>query len=259
MSRTKSFDENIATEYGIPEAIMLNDVAFWEKQNRLNGRNFYNGRYWTYNTFKAFVGLYPYFSERTIKRAIQHLIDADLILVGNFDNDRFRHTNYYTLTDRAKEYFSECPNRECQNGTIGSAKMTPSYNNISNIENSNTVINNTDITLGTSLVSDETKRKKELFAQFWEAYPKCSRKVDKKGCEIAFLKIKNLEQIFPDIMASLEVWKKQWSKDNYKYTPMTKKWITHEYWTVTDMRTEKQIVADEAAMDLINKLHGGNQ
>ena len=39
---------------------------------------------------------------------------------------------------RAKEYFSECPNRECQNGTIGSAKMTPSYNNISNIENSNT-------------------------------------------------------------------------------------------------------------------------
>jgi hypothetical protein len=259
MSRTKSFDENIATEYGIPEAIMLNDVAFWEKQNRLNGRNFYNGRYWTYNTFKAFVGLYPYFSERTIKRAIQHLIEADLILVGNFDNDRFRHTNYYTLTDRAKEYFSECPNRECQNGTIGSAKMTLSYNNISNIENSNTVINNTDITLGASLVSDETKRKKELFAQFWEAYPKCSRKVDKKGCEIAFLKIKNLEQIFPDIMDSLEVWKKQWSKDNYQYTPMTKKWITHEYWTVTDMRTEKQIVADEAAMDLINKLHGGNQ
>ena len=259
MSRTKSFDEKIDTEYGIHEAIMLNDVAFWEKQNRLNGRNFYNGRYWTYNTFKAFVGLYPYFSERTIKRAIQHLIEADFILVGNFDNDRFRHTNYYTLTDRAKEYFSECPNRECQNGTIGSAKMTPSYNNISNIENSNTVINNTDITLGTSLVSDETKRKKELFAQFWEAYPKCSRKVDKKGCEIAFLKIKNLEQIFPDIMVSLEVWKKQWSKDDYQYTPMTKKWITHEYWTVTDMRTEKQIVADEAAMDLINKLHGGNQ
>lgn len=257
MSRTKSFDENIATEYGIPEAIMLNDVAFWEKQNRLNGRNFYNGRYWTYNTFKAFVGLYPYFSERTIKRAIQHLIEADLILVGNFDNDRFRHTNYYTLTDRAKDYFSECPNRECQNGTIESAKTTPSYISNNSIENSNTVINNTDITLGTSLVSDETKRKKQLFAQFWEAYPKCSRKVDKKGCEIAFLKIKNLEQIFPDIMASLEVWKKQWSKDNYQYTPMTKKWITHEYWTVTDMRTEKQIVADEVTTDYISKIFGG--
>lgn len=252
MSRTKSFDENIATEYGIPEAIMLNDVAFWEKQNRLNGRNFYNGRYWTYNTFKAFVGLYPYFSERTIKRAIQHLIEADLILVGNFDNDRFRHTNYYTLTDRAKEYFSECPNRECQNGTIESVKTTQSYISNNSIENSNTVINNTDITLGTSLVSDETKRKKELFAQFWEAYPKCSRKVDKKGCEIAFLKIKNLEQIFPDIMASLEVWKKQWSKDNYQYTPMTKKWITHEYWTVTDMRTERQVAADNITQEKLN-------
>ena len=256
---TNSFDVDIATEYGLVEAILLNIIAFWVKQNTLNDQNKHEGRYWTYNTFKAFAGLYPYFSERTIKRAIQHLIEADLILVGNFDNDRFRHTNYYTLTDRAKEYFSECPNRECQNGTIGSAKMTLSYNNISNIENNNTVINNTDITLGASLVSDETKRKKELFAQFWDAYPKCKRKVDKKGSEIAFLKIKNLELIFPDIMASLEVWKREWSKDNFEYVPMTKKWITHEYWTVTDMRTEKQIVADEAAMDLINKLHGGNQ
>lgn len=248
MSRTKSFDENIAAEYGLPEAIMLNDISYWEKQNRLNGRNFHEGKHWTYNTFKAFVGLYPYFSERTLKRAIQHLIDADLILVGNFDNDRFKHTNYYTLSDKAMEYFSERPNRQCQNGTIGSAKMTPSYNNISNIENSNTVINNTDITLGTSLVSDETKRKKELFEQFWKAYPKCKRKVDKKGCEIAFLKIKDLENIFPDIMASLEAWKKEWSKDDYKYTPMTKKWINQEYWLVLDMRSERQEAADNITL-----------
>lgn len=246
----QSFDEKIATEYGLPEAILLNNIAFWEKQNRLNDRNHFNGRYWTYNTFKAFQGLFPYMSERTLKRAIQHLIDADLILVGKFDNGNFTHTNYYTLTDRALEYFSERPNRECQNGTIGGDKMAQAYNYNTNIDNSNTVITS-DITLGASLVSDETKRKKELFEQFWKAYPKCKRKVDKKGSEIAFLKIKNLEQIFPDIMTSLEAWKKDWSKDNYIYVPMTKKWITHEYWTVTDTRTERQIAADNILQDRI--------
>ncbi|MBR6984133.1 MAG: hypothetical protein IKH75_11540 [Ruminococcus sp.] len=245
MPSAKLFDEYIATAYGIPEAVMLNDIMYWEKHNRLNGRNYFNGRYWTYNTFKAFTETYPYFSERTIKRAIQHLIDADLILVGNFDNDRFRHTNYYTLSDKAMEYFSERPNRECQNGTIGSAKMTPSYNNISNIDSNNTGTNNTNITLSESLVSDETKRKKELFEQFWKAYPKCKRKVDKPGCEIAFLKIKNLEQIFPDIMASLELWKREWSKQNYEYVPMTKKWIKQEYWQVLDMRSEREAAADQ--------------
>ena len=245
MPSAKLFDEQIAKAYGIPEAILLNDIMFWEKHNRLNGRNFFNGRYWTYNTFKAFVETYPYFSERTLKRAIQHLIDADLILVGNFDNDRFKHTNYYTLTDKSMEYFYDRPNRECQNDTIGSATMTPSYNNISNIESNNTNINNTEITLSESLVSDETKRKKELFEQFWNAYPKCKRKVDKKGSEIAFLKIKDLEQIFPDIMASLELWKREWSGQNFKFVPMTKKWITQEYWQVIDMRSERQAAADQ--------------
>ena len=247
MPSAKLFDEYIATAYGIPEAVMLNDIMYWEKHNRLNGRNFFNGRYWTYNTFKAFTEIYPYFSERTLKRAIQHLIDADLILVGNFDNDRFKHTNYYTLSDKAMEYFSDCPNRECQNGTIGSAKMTQSYNNISNIDSNNTGTNNTNITLSESLVSAETKRKKELFEQFWKAYPKCKRKVNKKGCEIAFLKIKNLEQIFPDIMASLEAWKREWVKDNYQYTPMTQKWITHEYWEVVDMRGELEAKIEDTA------------
>lgn len=257
MPSAKLFDEKIAKAYGLPEAVLLNDIMYWEKHNRLNGRNFFNGRYWTYNTFKAFTETYPYFSERTLKRAIQHLIDADLILVGNFDNDRFKHTNYYTLTDKSMGYFYDRPNRECQNGTIEGAIMTPSYNNISSIESNNTNSNSSNITLSESLVSDETKRKKELFNQFWDTYPKCKRKVDKKGCEIAFLKIKDLELVFPDIMASLESWKREWSKKNFEYVPMTKKWITQEYWQVTDTRTEKQALADEAATDFITNMFGG--
>lgn len=101
------------------------------------------------------------------------------------------------------------------------------------------------------------ENRKLLFKQFWEAYPPCERKVNYDGCEKLFVKIKNLEQIFPDIMASLEMWKIRWSKDDFKYVPTTHKWINQKYWLVTDTRTEKQALADEAAADFITNMFGG--
>ena len=31
-----------------------------------------------------------------------------------------------------------------------------------------------------------------------------------------------------------------------------KKWITHEYWTVADMRTERQVAADNITQEKLN-------
>ena len=112
---------------------------------------------------------------------------------------------------------------------------------------SNTNISNTNILntkeLDISPISPSENRKL-LFKQFWDAYPPCERKVNYDGCEKLFIKIKNLEQIFPDIMASLEMWKKRWSKDDFKFVPTTHKWINQKYWLVTDTRTERQVTSD---------------
>ena len=94
-------------------------------------------------------------------------------------------------------------------------------------------------------VISPTENRKLLFKQFWDAYPPHERKVNYDGCEKLFIKIKNLEQIFPDIMASLEMWKKRWSKDDFKFVPTTHKWINQKYWLVTDTRTERQAAADQ--------------
>lgn len=247
-----SFDVDIAADYGIPEAIFLCNIYFWVKQNTLNKHNYFEGRYWTYNSLSAYTGLFPYMSKSTIQRAIKHLKDEGLILAANFNNDRFNHTNYYTLTEKGLSVVSNPIHRCSQNDHIDSADLNTS---IFNKNTDSTDINNTDINLQIPPLSP----RENLFEMFWTAYPKCKRKVDKDGCKKKFIKIENLEEIFPDIMNSLEVWKRDWSKDNYEYVPMPSKWINQKYWTVTDMRTEKQIVADEAAMDLINKLHGGNQ
>lgn len=155
--------------------------------------------------------------------------------LGTFDGYRYDiYEKPQPITGNVAENpFTENPNTE-----------NPFTDNpqVSNTNISNTNILNTKV-LDNPPISPVDSRKL-LFKQFWEAYPKCKRKVNKDGCEKKFIKIPDLEKIFPDIMASLEMWKKDWSKDNFEYVPMPSKWINQEYWTVTDMRTERQVTSD---------------
>ena len=72
-------------------------------------------------------------------------------------------------------------------------------------------------------------RKYVMFAKFWNAYP---RKVDRKGSERAFLRIKNVGEVFPAIMDALEKQKRsdQWTKDGGAFIPHPKTWINGERW-----------------------------
>lgn len=96
-----SFDINIAKEYGITEAILLKNLYFWVKKNALNKTNAHDGRYWTFNSVKAFSGFFPYLNERQIKYALKKLKDCGLIITGNYNNDKRLRTLWYTLSDKA--------------------------------------------------------------------------------------------------------------------------------------------------------------
>ena len=87
-----------------------------------------------------------------------------------------------------------------------------------------------------------------MFEEFWKAYPQCFRKVNKKGCKSKFLKIKNLKEIFPDIIDSLEMQKnsKQWREQEGQFIPAPLTWINQERWTMKDPRNEIQAKIDEA-------------
>lgn len=235
-----TFDGIIAKEYGIPEAVLLHNIAFWEKQNRLNQHNFFAGRYWSYNTIKAYEGLFDFMSTATIKRALKHLKDEGLILTGNFNNDRFNHTNYYTLSDKGMSILQNCAIRLDHFEPIESSNLSLSiFNNNTNSTDKNI----TDKNIPPIMSPEET-----LFEQFWEVYPKCFRKTNKKGCKARFIKIKNLKEIFPDIISSLEMQKrsKQWNDQDGQFIPAPLTWINQERWTVTDDRTELQQKIDEA-------------
>lgn len=93
-----SFNVEIATKYGILEAVILENINFWITKNKANNKNFYDGFYWTYNSITALSKLFPYASRATIFRALNNLEDAGLVIAGNYNERTSDKTKWYALT-----------------------------------------------------------------------------------------------------------------------------------------------------------------
>ena len=121
-----SFQVDIATKYGIAEAILLGYFYHWIKVHEKNETNFYDGKYWTFDTVRGLVEKMPYFTRSTVHRAIKKLEENKLILTGNFNKMSYDKTTWYTLTDDGMLLFGPCPKMRqglSQNGTT-----IPNYN-----------------------------------------------------------------------------------------------------------------------------------
>lgn len=119
------FDVEIAKQYGLNAAILLDHLHFWVTKNEANEANFFDGRFWTFNTVKAFETLFPYMTPSAIKRALKGLEDDGLVVTGNYNKSAYDRTKWYALTDAAYGLFksgaSICQNpqmeeRETANG-----------------------------------------------------------------------------------------------------------------------------------------------
>ena len=118
-----SFNVQIAKDYGIEEAILLENIFFWCEKNRAN-RKLINGKPWTYNSVKAFNELFCYMSPSKISRALANLEKNGLIETGNFNKNPYDRTKWYCITEKAKQIFqsenyilhedkSICQNEKC--------------------------------------------------------------------------------------------------------------------------------------------------
>ena len=94
-----SFDIEHASKYGLNEAIILYNIGYWIAKNTANEKHFYEGRYWTYNSYPAFHKLLPYLSEKQIKSAIQGLEKLNILKSGNFNSEPYDRTKWYTIID----------------------------------------------------------------------------------------------------------------------------------------------------------------
>lgn len=153
---THNFDTEIATEYGINEAILLNNIYYWVEYNKANEKNFHDGYYWTYSSAKAFSELFPYMSLKQVTYALKKLKKEKLIITGNYNQSTYDRTTWYALTEKG---YSICTKGEmhltkgsnafdkkdksiCQNGKMDLTKEeNRNTQNVQPIPDINTNIN----------------------------------------------------------------------------------------------------------------------
>ena len=124
------FDTDVAQKYGVNAAIILQNIGYWIKQNEANETNFYDGRYWTFNSKRAYGELFPYMSKRQIETAFQKLIDDGVIVTGNYNKLAYDRTLWYALTQKGKSilHFGEMEKPNSANGKPQNGEPIPDIN-----------------------------------------------------------------------------------------------------------------------------------
>lgn len=158
-----SFDIEVAKVYGIKEAILFKHICYWIERNEANGKHFHDDETWTYNSNKAFVELFPYLTVNQIRRALEALVQADLLKTGNFNDLKYDRTNWYALGKNGKLiwqkqhlHLANMPNQIDEN-----AEPIPDINQI---ENTDSKPNNRKINKKIEYTNE--------FEEFYKIYPR---------------------------------------------------------------------------------------
>lgn len=218
-----SFNGEIAALYGVDEAVFIHNMYWWIRKNEVNGRHFYDGKSWTYNTMQAFSDLFPFWTKKQVRRIIDNLKAKGVLLVGNYNEKAFDRTQWYALDDSIFMIYGDqnghlqMPERslyKCPNGHFTSDQMgTPIPDNKPD--------NKPDNNLRNAYANE--------FAQFWAAYPK---KKNKGDAEKAFKAIKPNEVLFVKIMDAIKEQKTspEWQEQGGRFIPYPATWLRAKGW-----------------------------
>ncbi len=100
-------NEQMWLDFDLNTAVFLDTIAYWIKLNAANksARHFHDGRYWTYNTYDGLHVMFPGWSRDTIRGIVRKCVKNGLLIVDNFNLKKYDRTCWYTLTDKAIDYY----------------------------------------------------------------------------------------------------------------------------------------------------------
>jgi len=106
-----SFHIEIAKELGVNKAILFDHLMFWIDFNSKTETNYYDGKYWTYNTIKKIIEVFPYLSAKQISKAFDDLENDGYIETGNYNKIKYDRTKWYTITKKGFDYYVKMTNQ----------------------------------------------------------------------------------------------------------------------------------------------------
>lgn len=113
-----TFDTEIAKDYGVNAAIILQNIEFWQHKNEANSHNFHEGKYWIYNSNTAWAKLFCFLSTRQIRTALSKLEKDEVLVSGIFNKDSRDRTKWYS-SNRFNQVLPKSQKQitEIENGT----------------------------------------------------------------------------------------------------------------------------------------------
>lgn len=85
---------SLAAAIGLNEALLLQQLHYWLRHAKVE----HEGKMWIYKTYESWHEQdFKFWSVRTIKRIVNHLIDLNLLLVKRLSSNSFNRVNHYTI------------------------------------------------------------------------------------------------------------------------------------------------------------------
>lgn len=179
------------------EAVILNQLNYWIEINKKADKNFYDDRYWVFNTYQTWKETdFDFWSTDTIRRTLTRLENKGIVLTANYNKLKIDKTKWYTIdyeklqnlideyekNQNAIKEIADCGHdiANCTDGNGSISKAIPektSKNTNRDIKNPLSVeraVSESEQQASDKQKSKAADRKKEanaLFEQLWYLYP----------------------------------------------------------------------------------------
>lgn len=90
-------DPLLAALLGLHEAIILQQLHYWLRNNEKKGENIRDGRVWVYLSYKEWREQIPFFSPDQIKRAFLSLEKKKVVISRQFDRKDWNRRKWYSI------------------------------------------------------------------------------------------------------------------------------------------------------------------
>lgn len=165
---THGFDTELAKRVGVIPAVIYAYLAYWCDQNRQSGTNEQDGQFWTYHSVRDLQETFNYLSVGQIRRAINLLVEKELVKVGCYNKIGIDRTKWYAVV-----------NYDLSNTTNGLSNLknglSSTANGLSNtantfVENDKPIPLNTTLNTQHLIHKEVSKKDSETFDSILDSY-----------------------------------------------------------------------------------------
>lgn len=105
----------------LDEAVIVQQIHYWLEKKK----NFEEGRYWVYNTKKAWLAQFPWIkSEKRLQRKFDHLKKVGILITDNFNRAKMDRTIWYSLDyEKLAELEQETASMQETNNDVAEKEM----------------------------------------------------------------------------------------------------------------------------------------